>query len=95
MLAYSYGRKVSPSNEKKIYREIADQAFWEELTGDSEFYLKLITMMKEIPKKHMEKYQPKFDAVLNRLTKEFLTDFCFADGRIDWEKLVVFVSGKK
>ncbi len=46
-------------------------------------------------KKHMEKYQPKFDAVLNRLTKEFLTDFCFADGRIDWEKLVRFVSSKK
>ena len=95
VLAYSYGQKISPSNEKKIYREIAGQAFWEELTGDSNFYLKLITMMNEIPKKHMEKYQPKFDASLNRLIKEFLTDFCFDDGRIDWEKLVKFVSGKK
>jgi hypothetical protein len=95
VLAYSYGSKISPSNEKKIYRETSGKAFWHELTGDPEFYVKLITLMKDIPKNHMDKYKPKYDQALNRLTIEFAKDFCFQDGRINWEKLVEFVSDKK
>ena len=34
VLAYSYGKKTSAPNEKKIYREVAGQLFWEEITGD-------------------------------------------------------------
>jgi len=94
-LAYSYGKKVSAPNEKKIYREVAGQLFWEELTGDDLFYLKMITMMCDIPKKHMEKYKPKYDASLNRLTVEFSQEFCHTDGTINWERLVNFVSGNK
>lgn len=95
VLAYSYGKKISPSNDKKIYREVAGQLFWEELTGDDTFYIKMITMMEEIPKKHMEKYKPKYDASLNKLTNDFSKEFCNNDGSINWEKLVKFVSGKK
>jgi len=92
VLAYSYGRTIKPISENKFYREIAGQAFWEELTGDSNFYLKLITMMGDIPQKHMEKYKPELDAAINRFTKEFAEDFCHKNGQIDWEKLVEFVS---
>jgi len=94
VLAYSYGTKISMPNETKIYREIAGQAFWEELTGNEDFYLKLIRLMGDIPKKHMEKYRPQFDAVTNRFTGEFVKDFCHQNGQIDWEKLVKFVSEK-
>jgi hypothetical protein len=48
--------------------------------------------MKEEPAKHKEKYAPAWDAAVNRFTAEFIKDFCFPDGRIDWEKLVRFVS---
>lgn len=95
VLAYSYGKQSAPSKEKKIYREVAGQQFWEEITGDPEFYSKMITMMKNIPKKHMEKYKPKYDALLNKLTVEFSKEFCHEDDSIDWEKLVKFVSAKK
>ena len=69
--------------------------FWEELTGDPDFYIKMITMMRDIPKRHMERYKPKYDASLNRLIVEFSNEFCRQDGSIDWEKLVTFVSKKK
>lgn len=92
VLAYSYGRKISPPKKNKIYREVAGQAFWEEITGDSDFYIKLITMMVDIPKKHMEKYRPQLDAAINRFTLQFTEDFCTKGGQIDWEKLVKFVS---
>jgi hypothetical protein len=92
VLAYSYGRKISHSSDKKIYREVAGQAFWEELTGDHEFYIKLIMLMGDIPRKHIEKYKPQLVTALNRFTKEFTNDFCLDSGKIDWEKLVKFVS---
>ncbi len=92
VLAYSYGRTIKPPGKNQIYREIAGQSFWAELTGDSEFYLKLVTMMGDIPRKHMEKYKPLLDAAINRFTIEFAKDFCHENGQIDWEKLVEFVS---
>ena len=39
VLAYSYGKTIKPPGKNKIYREVAGQAFWEELTGDPDFYL--------------------------------------------------------
>ena len=32
--------------------------------------------------------------MINKFTKEFLTDFCDEYGVIDWEKLVKYNSGK-
>lgn len=95
VLAYSYGKTIKPITKNKYYREIAGQAFWEELTGDADFYLKLITMMGNIPQSHMEKYKPELDAAINRFTLEFSRDFCNVDGTINWERLVEFVSKNK
>lgn len=95
VLAYAYGTKTKPSSGKRIYRESAGQAFWEEITGDPDFYLKLIRLMKDIPMKRKEEHKSAWDAALNRFTKEFIEDFCFQDGHIDWEKLTQFSSGKE
>lgn len=92
VLAYSYGKTVKPADGKHIYRETAGQAFWAELTGDSDFYLKLIRLMNDTPLKHKHEYQSAWDAAVNHFTKEFLDEFC-VDGVIQWEKLTAFVSG--
>lgn len=94
VLAYSYGRRIKPADGKRIYRETSGQEFWAEVTGDSDFYLKLIRLMGSIPQRRKEEYQHVWDAAVNRLELEFLKAFCFPeDGRIDWEKLTAFVSG--
>lgn len=93
VLAYSYGRRIKPADKKHIYRETAGKAFWEEITGDPDFYLKLIRLMGNIPQRRKAEYRQAWDAAVNRLEAEFLKDFCFKDGRIDWEKLTTFVSG--
>ena len=93
ILAYSYGRRIKPADKKHIYRETAGKAFWEEVTGDPDFYLKLIRLMDGIPQKRKAEYRQSWDAAMNRLEAEFLKDFCLKDGRIDWEKLTTFVSG--
>jgi len=95
MLGHAYGRAKAEPTKDLIYRRRSGQAFWAEIIGDPDFYLKLIRMMKDEPAKHKEKYTPAWDAAINKFTAEFIKDFCFADGRIDWEKLVRFVSEDK
>ena len=95
MLGHAYGRAKAEPTKDLIYRRRSGQAFWTEITGDPDFYLKLIRMMKDEPVKHKEKYTPAWDAAINKFTAEFIKDFCFADGRIDWEKLVRFASENK
>jgi len=92
MLGHAYGRTKAEPTKDLVYRRRSGQAFWTEITGDPDFYLKLVRLMKEEPARHKQKYAPAWDAALNRFTAEFVEDFCFPDGRIDWEKLVQFVS---
>ena len=93
VLGHGYGRRNSGS-ETLIYRDSSGQAFWREMTGDPDFYLKLIRLMHDEPAKHRLEYQPKWDATINRFTSEFIRDFCLEDGSIDWEKLVRLVSAE-
>ena len=93
VLGHAYGRKNSP-NSGLIYRDSSGQAFWHEITGDPDFYLKLIHLMRDEPAKHRQEYQPKWDATVNRFTAEFVGEYCLEDGSIDWEKLVRLVSGE-
>ena len=97
------GRKTNTnSNGKKrttgrgrptIYRELAGQDFWAELTGDRDFYLKIIKLMGTQPEKYLEQYKASYAKASNRLIKQFTNDFCDDDGNISWDKLVKFNSG--
>ena len=91
----AYGKQSSDPTDSARYRRRSGQGFWEEITGDSDFYLKLIRLMKDVPAKNRPKYRPLWDQAVNRFTAEFIQDFCDAKGRIDWERLVAFSSAKK
>ncbi len=94
IVGYGYGKK-KPSNKgmPKFYLELAGKDFWTELTGDEEFYIKLIRYMDKLPEKYVEEFNTSYQKAANRLVREFTQEFCFADGSIDWEKLVAFNSG--
>jgi Type II restriction endonuclease EcoO109I len=95
ILGHSYGRKQTPSTKTKVYRDISGQQFWEELTGDSEFYQKLIALMEtDVIQKHRDEYRAAYQKAVNRYVREFTTDFCMDDGSIDWSKLLRLNSGK-
>lgn len=94
LLGHGYGRKNNELTAKRHYRIRSGQAFWEELTGDDDFYLKIIRLMREYPRDHRLEYIAAYNKALNRFTKEFLNNFSNEDGVIDWEKLVEYNSGK-
>jgi hypothetical protein len=91
----AYGKQSSEPTENSRFRRRSGQAFWEEITGDPDFYLKLIRLMKNVPAANRAKYRAIWDHSVNRFTAEFITDFCDSAGAIDWEKLVAYSSGKK
>jgi hypothetical protein len=93
VLGHAYGRKNMAANQSVIYRHSSGQRFWQELTGDAEFYVKLIRLMDDgFIAGHRKSYKDEFDKAVNRYVREFTIDFCRPDGAIDWEKLVTFNS---
>lgn len=93
VVGYCYGKKQQSKNSKAPFRELAGQVFWEMITGDPDFYLKIICLMRDKPQEHLIEYRAAWDAAINRFTNEFFQEFCNEDGSIDWEKLVMFNSG--
>ena len=76
-----------------MYQELAGKQFWSELTGDEQFYIKIISFMGTLPERYVASYKESYNKAFNRLVREFSNDFCKEDGSIDWEKLVEFNYG--
>lgn len=94
IIGYGYGKKrITGKGVPKMYQELAGQEFWAELTGEEDFYLKIIQFMGELPEQYLEDYQKSYNNAMNRLLKQFTTEFCKDTGEIDWDKLVKFNSG--
>jgi hypothetical protein len=95
VVGYCYGRKKQSPKSTASYRELAGQAFWAEITGDEDFYLAIVRLMKNKPQEHLPQFRAAFDAATNRFTAEFISMFCHQDGTIDWGKLVTFNSARE
>ena len=94
IVGYAYGAKEETGRGKaKIYEEVAGEEFWEALTGDKDFYTKIISYMDTIPEQYIEKYRDSYNRASNRLIRDFSIEFCNSDGSIDWKKLVEYNSG--
>lgn len=94
IIGYGYGKKgPSVRGLAKFYVELAGQKFWEELTGDSQFYVELIKMMDNLPEQYFDEFREAYEKAENRLVREFTTEFCLDDGSINWKKMVEFNSG--
>jgi len=78
---------------KGSYLKLCGQDFWEFLTKDADFYLKIIEPLGYRAKQKNDEFIKEYDKVINLFTREFIEDFC-TDGAIDWEKLVRFNSGR-
>lgn len=94
-IGYCYGRKKDSGRGKpKMYQELAGKDFWWKITGEEDFYIKLIEYMGDLPEKYVARFQESYMKASNRLVREFSNNFCQEDGSIDWEKLVRFNSGE-
>ncbi|OPY37544.1 MAG: hypothetical protein A4E35_01460 [Methanoregula sp. PtaU1.Bin051] len=87
-----YGR--NRNENRGDYIKKCGQSFWDFITGDSEFYKKIIEPLGHKAKERNEEFMNEYSMLLNRFSKQFMDNFCKENGQIDWEKLVEFNSGK-
>jgi hypothetical protein len=90
IVGYSYGRKDAKPGGK--FTEMAGQVFWSHLTGEDDFYLRIVEMMKNKPLEHRPMFLVEYDKAKNRFTKDFLDKYALEDGSIDWSKLTSLIS---
>ena len=86
-------KKKTKAGHEKFYLELAGKDFWEWLTGDPEFYTKIITYMGTRPDEFAQEYEEAYSKAENRMIREFTIKYCKEDGSIDWDTLIKFNSG--
>lgn len=85
---------VDDNPDKGEYLKLCGQRFWEFITGDAEFYLKIIEPMGLNAKERSEKFLKLFDEKLIQFSQVFYSNYVKAN-KIDWEKLIKTNSGIK
>ena len=76
------------------YYKYCGQEFWNFITGDSDFYKKIIIPIDKEAKERDIKCQEIYSSKINELTKDFSNNFLSKEGHISWEKIIDFVSKK-
>jgi hypothetical protein len=84
-----YGR--NRVQDKGDYLKFCGQKFWEFISGDTGLYTKIIEPLGHQAKQRNEEFNERYAQIINSFTIEFAKDFC-DEGKIDWEKLVMFNS---
>jgi len=74
------------------YYKYCGQKFWEFISGDEEFYLKIIEPIGYKAKDKNEEFMERYAALINKFTGEFIGEFCLNSGVTDWEKLTKYNS---
>lgn len=87
-----YGQENQP--DKGDYLKLCGQEFWEFISGNARLFLDIVEPLGYKAKERNEQFFAEYSRILNLFTQEFMDDFS-VDGRIDWDKLVQFNSGKK
>jgi hypothetical protein len=93
IVGYCYGQKEQ--RHVKGFVEMAGQHFWEYLTGEEGFYLRIIRLMKLKPIEHRPAFIDEYNKATERFVEKFKTEHALQDGSINWDKLVTMVSERR
>lgn len=88
-----YGRETNP--DKGEYLKYCGQQFWSFVSGSEDLYIQIIEPLGHRAKEMNDNFMEAYAQVVNRFTKQFINEFCHANGAINWEKVVRFNSSEK
>lgn len=87
-----YGRNIKP--DKGDYFKYCGQVFWEFISGDPDFYIKIIRPLGYEARKRNLEFNKKYPTVVNQFTSEFSQQFVI-NGEIDWDAIVRLSSAQQ
>lgn len=91
VIGYGYGRKKAPKIATPV-EKIAGQKFWELLSGESDYYLRIARAMTPFASTHADEFKIALEKKSNQLLRQFLLNFVDDGGAIDWDKIVAYNS---
>lgn len=92
IIGYGYGRKSA----RKVtdVEKLAGQVFWQLLTDEPDFYLRIAIAMESFAGQHGQEYKTAFEQRHRQLLREFMLHLVSPDGDIEWQKIVTFNSAE-
>lgn len=81
-----YGRDNKP--DKGDYFKYCGQTFWEFISGDSNLYKEIVEPLGHKAREKNDEFSVLYGQVINKLTLQFINEFCKESGEIDWHKIV-------
>lgn len=81
--------------DKGDYYKYCGQEFWEFISGDKDLYTEIIEPLGHKSKERNDEFMESYSNMINKFTRDFITDFCKPNGEIDWIKLIEFNSKKR
>lgn len=90
LIGHGYGRKKS--NPESAIDKKAGQDFWQLLTDEPDFYLRISDAIAQCASNNKLAYDKAYDARRATLVKEFFRDYTDIAGQVDWHKLVAMNS---
>ena len=86
VLGICYGRVRT--SYLRGYLKLVGQNFWYFISEDKTLYTDIVEPIGYRAKEHNDEYERRKAAVANRMTKDFVDEYCHPSGAIDWHKLV-------
>ena len=87
-----YGKNKRP--DKGDYFKFCGQQFWEFISSNENLYTEIIEPLGHKASERNEEFVVAYEQIINKFTLDFMNEFCI-DGKVDWNKLVKFNSGKE
>ena len=87
-----YGKQAK--EDKGEYHKLCGQAFWHLITGEPDFYKQIIEPIGNDARQRNEDFKKSYAAALNKITNEFIKDFCDGNGNINWNSILEFNSAR-
>jgi hypothetical protein len=91
VLGVSYG-KAKTTLKRGIIWQVCGQNFWYMITGSESFYKEIMEPLGHRAKELNDSFNKGKARLINRLTKDFLNEFCDDSGIILWDKVVEYNS---
>jgi hypothetical protein len=83
-----YGKQSRKSEDKGDYLKLCGQRFWQFISDDPEFYVKIIDPIGHKAKERNAEFMAQYELVVDAFTEMFRQNFCDSNNLILWDALV-------
>jgi hypothetical protein len=82
-----YGKQTRKTEDKGDYLKLCGQRFWEFISGDTEFYIKIVEPIGHQATERNAEFLTQYELVLDSFTEKFRRNLCDSSNNILWDKL--------